>query len=74
MELVTLKVFEKEFKKGELEESCLCLVGDVDSSDLDLNFTHRTSYGESEGDSHGKYGNLAEGMIKVLKEKYSTVF
>ena len=44
-------------------DTCLCVVNDVGSSDLDLNFTHRTSYGESEGDSHGKYSGLADGMI-----------
>lgn len=53
MELVNLRTFEREFKKGDLVDTCLCVVNDVGSSDLELNFTHRTSYGESEGDSHG---------------------
>lgn len=54
--MVSLRVFENEMKKGHLEDTCLCVINDVGSTDLELNFTHRTSYGESEGDSHGKYG------------------
>ena len=67
MELVSLHVFEKQFKKGDLEDTCLCVVNDLGKDDLELNFTHRTSYGESAGDSHGKFSSLAESMIEVLK-------
>ncbi len=74
MELVSLRVFEKEFKKGELVDTCLCVINDVGKDDLELNFTHRTSYGDSVGDSHGKFSSLADSMIKVLKKKYGSVF
>ena len=66
MDIVNLKVFEKEYKKGELEDMCLCVINDVGSTE-ELNFTHRTSYGDSSGDEHGKYTKLAESMMEVLK-------
>ena len=59
MELVTLRVFESEMRRGLLDVTCLCVVNDVGNSDLDLNFTHRTSYGDSIGDSHGTFEGLA---------------
>ena len=61
-------------RRGLLDDTCLCVVNDVGNSDLDLNFTHRTSYGDSIGDSHGNFEGLAQSMIELLKQKYGTVF
>ncbi len=54
-------------KKGRLVDPCLCLLSTSGDGALDLNFTHRASHGDCQGDSHGTYSGLADGMLDVLK-------
>lgn len=72
LELCSLRQFLRGEKTDSYKQSFLVL---VTQDTLELNFTHRSSYGtQGEGDLHGEYENLAQDTLETLKNCFPEVF
>ena len=76
VELIDLRQYINEGKRGEYVCSGLCVIGDLvePSDEYLLNFTHRSAHGnDHDFAEHGKFDKLAKKQLDRLQTQYPTV-